>query len=92
MISLFAVGFFSGSLLGLRYKVLILVPASLLAAAIVLLCFAAVGGSLKMIATAALDIAIALQVGYACGLGLRFALAETRADLFPRDRSTSVAA
>ena len=84
MVSLFAVGFFSGSLLGLRYKVLVLLPAILAASVIILLVIAVIGGSLNTIAMASLDVSIALQVGYICGLGLRLALVLIRATRFQR--------
>jgi hypothetical protein len=79
MISYLAIGFLSGALLGLRYKVLALVPAILATASIILVCNAFIGGGIRSIVVAALITAIFLQLGYVAGLGLRLVLLLTRA-------------
>ena len=63
---------FVGTLLGLRFKVLVLVPAILIVACAII----ATGDGLKAIAITILASAVMLQVGYALGLVLRVLAAQ----------------
>ncbi len=79
MLSLFAVGALSGTLLGLRYKVLALLPAILVASLLILLGNTVTGGGFYKILSDSLILTVALQIGYACGLGLQLMVVLIRA-------------
>ena len=61
------IGALAGITLGLRFKVLVLVPAILFAAVIII----ASGHELKVIALTVFGTAVALQIGYVVGCRLR---------------------
>ena len=61
------VGALAGAALGLRFKVLVLVPAILFATVIII----ASGHELKVIALTVFGTAVALQIGYVVGCMLR---------------------
>ena len=63
---------FVGTLLGLRFKVLVLVPVILIAGSAII----AVGDGLKAIALTIMATAVLLQVGYALGLIVRVLAAQ----------------
>jgi hypothetical protein len=76
--SLFIIGVLAGTLLGLRYKVLVLVPAIFLACGLTV--FATVIGNrifggfatFATIGLPSLVVTVAVQVGYMCGIGLQY--------------------
>ena len=90
MLSLLVIGIFSGVLLGLRYKVLIFVPGFMIACSLIIIGGAIMGIDLAAIGLASLIVTIALQVGYACGLGLRFVFIVMRAARFQHAMSVPI--
>jgi hypothetical protein len=91
MSSLLAIGILSGVLLGLRYKVLIFVPGFLIACSLITIGGAIMGIDLAAIGLASLIVTVALQVGYACGLGLRFVFIMMRTTRFQHAMSVPAA-
>jgi hypothetical protein len=79
MQSIAYLGLFLGALLGLRYSVLVLLPALVLCNGLIVTVGAGAGIGLGAIASIALTITIALQVGYFCGVLLRLAQILARA-------------
>jgi hypothetical protein len=71
------IGTFFGALLGLRFKVVIVAPAILIAVAIVAVSGAVHGDGIMWIALTALAVAASLQVGYIAGCTLRAIVAAT---------------
>ena len=67
MIGLLAIGVAAGILLGLRFRVLVLVPATLVAAGAVAVTGLAVGHRLGVVALAVLGTVALLQIGYVVG-------------------------
>ena len=67
MISFLAIGAVVGIILGLRFKVLVLVPASLLSTGVVTAVGLLDGQQLKLIALTAVAVAALLQIGYVVG-------------------------
>ena len=67
MISFLAIGAVVGIILGLRFKVLVLVPASLLSTGVVTAVGLLDGQHLKLIALTAVAVAALLQIGYVVG-------------------------
>jgi hypothetical protein len=63
---------FIGTLLGLRFKVFVLVPAILIVACVII----ATGDGLKAIAFTIFASAVTLQIGYALGLAVRVLAAQ----------------
>ena len=82
MVVFLVIGTIAGILLGLRFKVLVLVPATLLAAIFVI----ASGHEPKMIALTLMGTVVLLQIGYFVGSTLR---AIIRAHLPARSSGTS---
>ena len=67
MIGFLAIGAVVGIILGLRFKVLVLVPASLLSTGVVTAVGLLDGQQLKLIALTAVGVAALLQIGYVVG-------------------------
>jgi hypothetical protein len=79
MIMLALVGALAGAVLGLRYKVLILVPAIWLGVVLVVAVGIGHGDGAGSIALACAALATALQLGYLAGTFTRFTIAGARA-------------
>jgi hypothetical protein len=79
MLILMAIGILVGAVLGLRFKVLVLVPVICVALAIVLVDGIARGDGLWWLALAMVVIATSLQLGYILGIVVRFVLGAVRA-------------
>jgi hypothetical protein len=71
--------FLVGAVLGMRFRVLILIPAIGFAMVVVLAAGIASGASLAAILTAAVLASICLQFGYLGGIGTRYSMALIRA-------------
>lgn len=67
MIVLLAVGIFVGIILGLRFKILVLVPTLLVAVGIVAMVGIAEGHRLNAILLAVFGLIVSLQIGYLVG-------------------------
>jgi len=74
-----AIGILVGAVLGLRFKVLVLVPVICVALAIVLVDGIARGDGLWWLALAMIVITTSLQLGYILGNVVRFAMGAARA-------------
>jgi hypothetical protein len=71
--------FLAGAVLGMRFRVFILIPAIGFAMVVVLAAGIASGASLAAILTAAVLASICLQFGYLGGIGTRYSMALIRA-------------
>ena len=78
MIAFLTVGAIAGIILGWRFNVLILIPATLLALAVVTASDIASRQSIKLILLTAVGTAVLLQLGYIAGRFLKSAQAPTR--------------
>jgi len=74
-----------GILLGLRFKVLVLVPASVLATVVIIIIISRSGHELSVIVLTLVGTLVSLQVGYIAGSVLRF-LAQAYLPAWMRDR------
>jgi hypothetical protein len=98
MWSLFAIGMLAGALLGLRYKVLVLVPAIFMACTLNVLAYAIgngiLGGSVTLatIGLSSAVMSVALQIGYICGAGLQLVIVSRRGFGFRATTSSRLSA
>ena len=98
MWSLFAIGLLAGTLFGLRYNVLILVPAILIACALAILATVIGTGILGGVVTPATIgiraavISVALQIGYICGAALQHFVLSPRGHALPASTSLPMSA
>jgi hypothetical protein len=78
MVILMVIGILVGTVLGLRFKVLVLVPVSCVALPIVVVDGIARGDELWRLALAVIVIATSLQLGYILGNVVRFVIGAAR--------------
>jgi hypothetical protein len=67
-----------GAVLGMRFKVLILIPATIVAVIFVVIARAVLGDQISTIILAGITVATCLQVGYLGGGATRLVIAATR--------------
>jgi hypothetical protein len=83
MWSLIAIGILAGAVLGLRFTVLVLMPASIAGCALAAFAFTLGDGiadpleNRSALGVALVAVIVSLQIGYLCGVGLRFTTATT---------------
>jgi hypothetical protein len=89
MWSLIAIGILAGAFLGLRFTVLVLMPASIAGCALAAFAFTPGDGiadpleNLSALGVALVAVIVSLQIGYLCGVGLRLIVGTTATTSLP---------
>jgi len=84
MLTLSLISLLAGAALGMRFKVLVLVPAIFLALLAILAGGISASASFSFVALAMVIAATCLQLGYLLGVGARYAMAAARAGRIQR--------